>query len=272
MSLKELVLLKRSSIIEFNGREFDVSRPGETDENVVTIQKTTSTPNMETENSNVLRAEEIKLLANEAFKAHKYSQAIDFYTQAIELHSENVVYWGNRAIAHARLEDHGSAIQDASRAIEVDPKYSKSGKSAAIYACVKEQDFLVIEVRITTSWALANICDSLHHCINAVNLQKVFYGCFYLATSYSLARKRTEAYALYCRAHSLANDALKKLKSLTTADQVMIKELKMLYDDSRSNSCIEHATGIIEEEKAPENLSKKISTISLTGADIGTYY
>ncbi|XP_028073203.1 signal recognition particle subunit SRP68-like [Camellia sinensis] len=91
--------------------------------------------------------------------------------------------------------------------------------------------------------------------------------CFYLAKSYSLAGKRTEAYALYCRAHSLANDALKKLKSLITADQVMIKELKMLYDDSRSNSCIEHATGIIEEEKAPENLSKKISTISLTGAD-----
>ncbi|KAI7981263.1 hypothetical protein LOK49_Contig55G00012 [Camellia lanceoleosa] len=74
-------------------------------------------------------------------------------------------------------------------------------------------------------------------------------------------------YALYCRAHSLANVALKKFKSLTTADQVMIKELKMLYDDSRSNSCIEHATGIIEEEKAPENLSKKISRISLTRAD-----
>lgn len=41
----------------------------------------------------------------------------------------------------------------------------------------------------------------------------------------------------------------------------------MLYDDSRSSSCIEHATGIMEEEKAPEILSKKISTISLTGAD-----
>ncbi|CAL5396949.1 unnamed protein product [Camellia sinensis] len=76
-------------------------------------------------------------------------------------------------------------------------------------------------------------------------------GCFYLATSYSLAGKRTEAYALYCRAHSLANDALKKFKSLTTADQVMIKKLKMLYDDSRSNSCIEHATGIRGGEGDP---------------------
>ncbi|KAI8005507.1 hypothetical protein LOK49_LG08G00325 [Camellia lanceoleosa] len=94
-----------------------------------------------------------------------------------------------------------------------------------------------------------------------------FLQCFYLATSYSLAGKRTEAYALYYCAHSLANDSLKKFKSLTTADQVMIKELKMLYDHSRSNSYIEHATGIIEKEKAPENLSKKISTISLTGTD-----
>lgn len=41
----------------------------------------------------------------------------------------------------------------------------------------------------------------------------------------------------------------------------------MLYQECRSNSCIEHATGIMEENKAPENLSKKISSISLTGND-----
>lgn len=44
-------------------------------------------------------------------------------------------------------------------------------------------------------------------------------------------------------------------------------ELKTLYNDCRSNICIEHATGVMEEEKAPENLSKKISSISLTGTD-----
>ncbi|KAL7000625.1 Serine/threonine-protein phosphatase 5 [Sarracenia purpurea var. burkii] len=82
-------------------------------------------PSMETENSNISRAEEIKLLANEAFKVHRYSQAIDLYTQAIELNSQNAVYWANRAFAHTKLEEYGSAIQDASRAVEVDPKYSK---------------------------------------------------------------------------------------------------------------------------------------------------
>ncbi|KAK4349153.1 hypothetical protein RND71_031908 [Anisodus tanguticus] len=91
--------------------------------------------------------------------------------------------------------------------------------------------------------------------------------CFYLAKSYSSAGKRAEAYALYSRARSLADAALKKLQSANAPDQVMIKELKTLYNESRSNSCVEHAKGIIEEEKAPENLSKKISNISLNGTD-----
>lgn len=55
----------------------------------------------------------------------KFSHAIDLYTQAIELNGRNAVYFANRAFAHLRLEEYGSAIQDATQAIEVDPKYSK---------------------------------------------------------------------------------------------------------------------------------------------------
>ncbi|XP_057953403.1 serine/threonine-protein phosphatase 5 isoform X2 [Malania oleifera] len=80
---------------------------------------------MEIENSNSSQAEEIKLRANEAFKAHKYSRAIELYTQAIQVNGQNAVYWANRAFAHTKLEEYGSAIQDASKAIEFDPKYSK---------------------------------------------------------------------------------------------------------------------------------------------------
>lgn len=75
--------------------------------------------------SDSVRAEEIKQLANDAFKAHKYSQAIDLYSQSIELNSRNAVYWANRAFAHTKLEEYGSAIQDATKAVEVDPRYSK---------------------------------------------------------------------------------------------------------------------------------------------------
>lgn len=59
------------------------------------------------------------------FSARKYAQAIELYTEAIELDSQNAVYLANRAFAHLRLEEYGSAILDATKAIEVDPKYSK---------------------------------------------------------------------------------------------------------------------------------------------------
>lgn len=80
---------------------------------------------MESANPDVVQAEEIKQLANDAFKAHKYFQAIELYSQAIELNGQNAVYWANRAFAHTKLEEYGSAIQDATKAIEVDPRYSK---------------------------------------------------------------------------------------------------------------------------------------------------
>ncbi|KAL5549146.1 hypothetical protein UlMin_004377 [Ulmus minor] len=90
--------------------------------------------------------------------------------------------------------------------------------------------------------------------------------CFFLGRSYSLASMRVEAYALYSRARSLAENVLKKFQATGDSDQKMIKELKTLSEECRSNLCIEHATGIMEEHKAPENLSKKISDISLTRA------
>ncbi|XP_056845205.1 serine/threonine-protein phosphatase 5 [Raphanus sativus] len=96
------------------------------------------------ENSDVSRAEEMKNQANEAFKGHKFSQAIDLYTQAIELNGNNAVYWANRAFAHTKLEEYGSAIQDASKAIDIDPKYSKGyyRRGAAYLAMGKFKDAL----------------------------------------------------------------------------------------------------------------------------------
>ncbi|XP_047335066.1 serine/threonine-protein phosphatase 5-like [Impatiens glandulifera] len=101
-------------------------------------------PTMETENSNASSAEKLKVLANEAFKVHKFSQAIDLYTQAIELNGDNAVYWANRAFAHTKLEEYGSAIHDASKAIEIDPRYSKGyyRRGAAYLSMGKFKDAL----------------------------------------------------------------------------------------------------------------------------------
>lgn len=101
-------------------------------------------PDMDAGNSNLSRAEELKTLANDAFKAHKYHQAIDLYTEAIEVNGQNAVYWANRAFAHTKLEEYGSALQDASKAIEIDPKYSKGyyRRGAAYLAMGKFKDAL----------------------------------------------------------------------------------------------------------------------------------
>ncbi|KAJ4767010.1 Signal recognition particle subunit SRP68 [Rhynchospora pubera] len=89
--------------------------------------------------------------------------------------------------------------------------------------------------------------------------------CFYLAKSYSLVGKRTEAYALFCHARSLADAALQTLSKTNNSEKALVEELKALIENCRSSSCIEHATGIMEEEKIPERLSKGVSSISLNG-------
>lgn len=57
--------------------------------------------------------------------AHRFASAIELYTQAIDVNSHNAVYWANRAFAHTKMEAYGSAIEDATKAIEISPKYVK---------------------------------------------------------------------------------------------------------------------------------------------------
>ena len=42
-----------------------------------------------------------------------------------------------------------------------------------------------------------------------------------------------------------------------------MEELKALIEDCRITSFLEHATGILEEEKQSKDLSKRVSSISL---------
>ncbi|KAL2651656.1 hypothetical protein R1flu_019784 [Riccia fluitans] len=92
----------------------------------------------------VKKSEELKAQANEAFQAHRFARAVELYTKAIELNSENAVLYANRAFAHTKLEEYGSAISDASRAIEINPKYVKGyyRRGAAYLAMGKEKEAL----------------------------------------------------------------------------------------------------------------------------------
>ncbi|KAG5498036.1 hypothetical protein GH5_02833 [Leishmania sp. Ghana 2012 LV757] len=73
-----------------------------------------------------LTAEQIKNKGNELMSQAKYKEAIAYYTKAIELESNNAVFFANRAAAHTHLKDYNNAIIDCERAIIINPDYSKS--------------------------------------------------------------------------------------------------------------------------------------------------
>ncbi|GAB4818900.1 hypothetical protein N2152v2_005946 [Parachlorella kessleri] len=74
----------------------------------------------------ITKADAVKDKANQAFKDKHYQQAVDLYTEALAINPSSSVLYSNRAFAHIRLEEYGSAMADASKALECDPQYAKA--------------------------------------------------------------------------------------------------------------------------------------------------
>ncbi|VEL25507.1 unnamed protein product [Protopolystoma xenopodis] len=70
------------------------------------------------------KAEACKAEANSYFKAGDFDKAIASYTKAIE-HEESAIYYANRSLAYLKTECFGYALNDASKAIELDNTYIK---------------------------------------------------------------------------------------------------------------------------------------------------
>lgn len=71
------------------------------------------------------QADKLKSEGNNFFSDHKFQSAIEAYGKAIEIAPTAILY-SNRAFAHIKLENYGLAIEDATRAIELDPSYVKA--------------------------------------------------------------------------------------------------------------------------------------------------
>ncbi|KAJ2482747.1 Small glutamine-rich tetratricopeptide repeat-containing protein 2 [Coemansia sp. RSA 2320] len=80
------------------------------------------------------RANEFKAEGNALVVAKDFAGAVDAYTKAIALVDDSAVYFGNRAAAYSQNGDHQKAIDDARRALAIDPNYSK-GYSRLGLAC-----------------------------------------------------------------------------------------------------------------------------------------
>ncbi len=52
---------------------------------------------------------------------------MEYYTRAIDVNPLVAAYYGNRSFSYLKSEFYGSALNDASKALEVDRKYVKVG-------------------------------------------------------------------------------------------------------------------------------------------------
>ncbi|KAI3918318.1 hypothetical protein MKX01_041638 [Papaver californicum] len=70
-------------------------------------------------------AEEAKAKGNAAFSSGNFTEAIKFFTQAIELAPTNHVLYSNRSAAYASLHQYAEALTDAEKTVEIKPDWSK---------------------------------------------------------------------------------------------------------------------------------------------------
>lgn len=70
-------------------------------------------------------AEEHKLKGNVAYKAGRYEEACQHYTQAIHHNPNSATYWSNRSAALMMLHKFSEALDDCTQATKLDESYTK---------------------------------------------------------------------------------------------------------------------------------------------------
>jgi tetratricopeptide (TPR) repeat protein len=83
----------------------------------------------------VQKLERMKSDGNASFKAGRYQQAVDTYTEALAVDptnkNTNSKILQNRALCNSRLKNWKAAIADCDKALELDPSYTKARKTRA---------------------------------------------------------------------------------------------------------------------------------------------
>ena len=83
----------------------------------------------------VQKLDRTKEEGNQHFKSGRYQQAVDTYTQALDIDPTNKLtnskLLQNRAMCHTKLKNYDAAIDDATKALELDPSYTKARKTRA---------------------------------------------------------------------------------------------------------------------------------------------
>jgi DnaJ family protein C protein 7 len=83
----------------------------------------------------VQKLDRMKEEGNSLFKSGKFREAVDVYTQALEVDpvnkGTNSKILQNRALCYTRIKEYTPAIADCDRALQLDPSYTKARKTKA---------------------------------------------------------------------------------------------------------------------------------------------
>ena len=72
-----------------------------------------------------LTFEELKEKGNVCVRENNYSDAVKYYSAALELNTHSHAAYSNRSLAHSKLGNFSDALHDAERCIELDPDFAR---------------------------------------------------------------------------------------------------------------------------------------------------
>eukprot|EP01126_Amoeba_proteus_P064220 TRINITY_DN8959_c0_g2_i7.p1 TRINITY_DN8959_c0_g2~~TRINITY_DN8959_c0_g2_i7.p1 ORF type:complete len:476 (-),score=71.83 TRINITY_DN8959_c0_g2_i7:441-1868(-) len=119
------------------------------------------------------KARELKEKGNEAFKNKNWSEAISFFTQAIEIDTTNEIYYSNRSAAYIFMKQYKEALDDANRTIELKPNWSRGyqRKGTTLYLmCNFQESQQVFERGLVLDPENPTIKSG---CVNSIKAQKL---------------------------------------------------------------------------------------------------
>ncbi|KAF2075927.1 hypothetical protein CYY_002775 [Polysphondylium violaceum] len=122
-------------------------------ENAITIQQCNEFEDMltllqELIDLNNKEAKDLFRLANDAYKSKQYDEAIQLYTESINIDQENNILYSNRSMCFIKLKKYLEALSDSEMAIQIENKYGhhfylpRYAKGNSLYSLGRYQDAL----------------------------------------------------------------------------------------------------------------------------------
>lgn len=114
-----------------------------------------------------MSADELKSKGNAALQAEKFDEAINYYTQAIQIDGNNHILYSNRSAAYAKVGKYNDSLEDAEKTINLKSDWPKgySRKGAALELLNRYDDALkTYEQGLTFDPNNEQLKEALRHC------------------------------------------------------------------------------------------------------------